>query len=199
MSGNLTCRVVFTLYDQPPLYAGGGDNMFQVEHEAWCLWLAENSSFRFESRHGSNSSFTARKHGRDSGDFWYAYRKIDGKLKNAYLGKSEALTADKLLKAATKLSQTEVVLTDQQLGNGYAQLDLTDTLNNAHAMESIALSEQVAELRAKLEVSEKERCHMEKLLGDLADKVRGREKGYKDNGFSQGMKDIIALAESRGL
>lgn len=74
----------------------------------WFEWLKANGSFRFESGLAGQTSFTARKHERDSGDFWYAYRKIGGKLRNAYLGKSGALTTNRLLEAANKLVMYEL-------------------------------------------------------------------------------------------
>jgi len=42
------------------------------------------------SRSSYIKPFTARNIS-DSGDFWYAYRKVGGKLRNAYLGKSDRL------------------------------------------------------------------------------------------------------------
>lgn len=63
-------------------------------------WLTnpELISFRYESREGS---FTAR---RRKGDYWNAYRKVNGKLRQEYLGKSSDLTETKLIETARTLA-----------------------------------------------------------------------------------------------
>ncbi len=83
-------------------------DVIEIGSSGWIEWLKANGSFRFESGFAGKESFTARKHERESGNFWYAYRKISGRLRNAYLGKSEALTTDKLLDAANKLVMHEL-------------------------------------------------------------------------------------------
>ena len=77
----------------------------EVGSKAWFEWLELNPSFRFESGFAGDDSFTARKHERDSGEFWYAYRKVDRQLRSLYLGKTRRLTVQRLLEAANKLSQ----------------------------------------------------------------------------------------------
>lgn len=79
-----------------------GDTI-DVGSPRWLTWLEQNNSFRFESGFGGENSFTAKKHPRPTGDFWYAYRKLDSKLCSAYLGKSETLTVERLLEAADKI------------------------------------------------------------------------------------------------
>ena len=69
----------------------------------WFTWLEKNSSFRFESGNAGENSFTAKKHPRPTGNFWYAYRKLDNKLCSAYLGRSEGLTVERLVEAADKI------------------------------------------------------------------------------------------------
>jgi hypothetical protein len=56
---------------------------------AWFSWLEEHRSFCFET---GLLTFTARKEQRPGGLYWYAYRRIRGKLHSFYLGKSEELT-----------------------------------------------------------------------------------------------------------
>lgn len=88
----------------------------EVGTTRWFKWLdEEHNSFRFESGFAGEHSFTARKHERESGAFWYAYRKLSKKLCNAYLGKSERLTVERMVEVAGKLSG------EPKLGNGYAQ------------------------------------------------------------------------------
>jgi hypothetical protein len=54
--------------------------------------------------HGILSSFTAVKEDRRGRSVWYAHRRRAGQLKRLYLGKSENLTAAKLVEAARKLN-----------------------------------------------------------------------------------------------
>src|SRR3712207_2084951 len=69
---------------------------------AWFAWLEAATIFAFR---GEQGSFTARKEraGR-GGVYWKAYRKRDGKLRHAYLGKSTELTRDNLRATAAKLA-----------------------------------------------------------------------------------------------
>lgn len=152
-------------------------DVVEVGHDRWYRWLAENSSFRFENGCEGGISFTARKHSRDSNDFWYAYRKIDGILRNAYLGKSETLTADKMLKAAAKLSQPKGKNSPSvELAEKSIQLDLTDTLNNGYAMECITLSSQVAELQSRLDLAETQLQEMAVKNAALAEELLEAKK-----------------------
>lgn len=63
-------------------------------------WLTnpELTSFRYECPQGS---FTAR---RRKGDYWNAYRKVNGKLRQEYLGKSSDLTETKLIETSRTLA-----------------------------------------------------------------------------------------------
>jgi hypothetical protein len=60
---------------------------------AWYSWLEQHHSFTFET---PRTTFTARKEQRPGGRYWYAYRRIRGKLHSFYLGKSEELTLERL-------------------------------------------------------------------------------------------------------
>src|SRR5919112_2371133 len=82
-----------------------GTPEIMVDSSAWAEWLEDRAthSFSFE---GPGGTFTARKERRSGGDegYWSAYRKRDGKLRKAYLGKTEKLTLDRLDEAAVALS-----------------------------------------------------------------------------------------------
>ena len=70
---------------------------------AWQEWLAQRSSFAFQSKHGDR--FTARKEVRARGGiYWVAYRKIGGKLTHTYLGRSEDVTLLRLEQIARFLA-----------------------------------------------------------------------------------------------
>ncbi len=96
----------------PPIIQGETLTYQQDGHTAqvvvgtsgWYTWLETASTFTFRSEYGS---FTARKEragNRRGGPYWRAYRKRDGKLHRAYLGKSEELTLDRLNATAAMLS-----------------------------------------------------------------------------------------------
>ena len=72
---------------------------------AWYAWLEEATTFAFT---GEQGRFTARKErsGR-SGWYWKAYRKREGTLHHAYLGKSADLTLDQLNAVAADLASRD--------------------------------------------------------------------------------------------
>src|SRR4029453_13135551 len=89
-----------------------GGNLLAVEGQpeaiavgtpAWYAWLEQATTFAFI---GEQGSFTARKErSRQSGWYWKAYRKHQGALHRAYLGKSADLTLDRLTAIASQLAQ----------------------------------------------------------------------------------------------
>src|SRR5439155_2416357 len=68
----------------------------------WFAWLEHHCSFRFET---DCTAFTARKEQRPGGWYWYGYRRKQGKLRSAYLGKSEELTLGRLSSIAEILER----------------------------------------------------------------------------------------------
>jgi predicted ATPase/DNA-binding CsgD family transcriptional regulator len=73
-----------------------------VGSEAWYRWLAAepHQSFAFKNQLGT---FTVRRERQRHGWYWYLYRKQEGKLRKAYLGKTEALTVERLTTVAASL------------------------------------------------------------------------------------------------
>src|SRR5581483_5213866 len=82
----------------------GRQVMLPVGSSSWFSWLQTATSFTFKHDAGS---FTARKtrasNGRGSW-YWYAYRRLHGRLFNLYLGTSEHVTLPRLQKAAHTLT-----------------------------------------------------------------------------------------------
>lgn len=73
------------------------------EDPAWQSWLAERSSFAFQSKDGHR--FTARKETRARGNsYWVAYRKVGGKLTHTYIDRSEVVTLARLEQVARFLA-----------------------------------------------------------------------------------------------
>jgi uncharacterized coiled-coil protein SlyX len=78
----------------------------EVDSDTWFCWLKEPDvrSFHYQSDTGK---FTARKEERatSTNEYWYAYRKVQGKLRKVYLGAMEELTGDRLEQVAREISQ----------------------------------------------------------------------------------------------
>lgn len=88
------------------LYQQNGlQHILKVGTPEWYAWLDYNLSFAFSNEYGS---FTARKEpagNRRGGEYWKAYRTHNRKLHRVYLGKSEALTLERLNEIAFVLAQ----------------------------------------------------------------------------------------------
>ncbi|MCA9920259.1 MAG: hypothetical protein KC445_20025, partial [Anaerolineales bacterium] len=67
----------------------------------WQKWLTANTQFKYK---GATGHFSARRETRHGGDYWYGYRRVNGKLNKAYLGKPEELTQTHLEQVAAKLA-----------------------------------------------------------------------------------------------
>ena len=67
-------------------------------------WLSDPNNRLFRCMRGKRS-FTARKETSKNGqgDYWYAYRKVEGKLQKRYIGKTEDLTFQRLCDIALAL------------------------------------------------------------------------------------------------
>ncbi len=76
------------------------------ESAIWQEWLAQRSSFAFQSKNGHR--FTARKEARARGSsYWVAYRKLAGKLTHTYLGRPADITLSRLEEVAAALAEGE--------------------------------------------------------------------------------------------
>ncbi len=89
---------ILTLYVEKGL-----ERSIPVGSAAWWQWLNEESTttFHVKSLHGN---FTARREQKSGSWYWYAYRKYQGKLRKAYLGKTEELVQERLDTIAAQLS-----------------------------------------------------------------------------------------------
>ena len=145
----------------------GIGNIIEVGSSAWFAWLSSATSFRFESGFAGEDSFTARKHERDSGNFWYAYRKVEGKLRNTYLGKSESLTLEKMLNAAVKLSQQPPQAKEKEV-KSYASECIT-----VEDSQAATANEEIQTLKARLEQAQQERDHFKALHQHMEENYNG--------------------------
>lgn len=82
-------------------------SMIELDSPKFIEWLEtpENRSFRFQYGFAGEQSFTARKETskKGQGDYWYGYRKVNGKLHKRYIGKPEDVTRSRLQEVAVAL------------------------------------------------------------------------------------------------
>ena len=78
----------------------------EVGSSAWFEWLdaADTKSFSFDSGSLQIADFTARREVRKKGNYWYGYKRIEGKLCNGYIGLSQDVTLAKLLDFGRQLN-----------------------------------------------------------------------------------------------
>jgi len=79
----------------------------------WYAWLGLASTFTFRSATGIFTARRERAGNKRGGWYWKAYRKRGGKLFSAYLGKSEALTVERLHAAMAQLNGEHGLTTSQ--------------------------------------------------------------------------------------
>src|SRR5215467_12962412 len=95
---------------------GTSTDTISIGTAEWYSWLEQHRAFSFET---GRMTFTARKQQRPGGWYWYAYRRRQGKLHSAYLGKSADLTLQRLNATAEALQGAGEALvggTDRPLG-----------------------------------------------------------------------------------
>lgn len=83
-----------------------------LDSAKWNMWLECHKPFKFV---GTAGHFSARCENHNGSEYWYAYRRRDGILHKAYLGKSHDLTLGRLEEIAANLADKTVL----------AQLSLT--------------------------------------------------------------------------
>jgi LuxR family maltose regulon positive regulatory protein len=74
----------------------------ELDGAAWQQWLVEGEggAFRFQ---GAAGAFTARRERQRNGWYWYAYRRVAGRLCKAYLGRAQDLSLARLELVAAQL------------------------------------------------------------------------------------------------
>jgi LuxR family maltose regulon positive regulatory protein len=73
--------------------------VFELDSPKGSVWLESLGSFRFEPR-GNSKAYTVRK---EAGIYWYGCRKVAGKVRKKYIGKSSEVTVAKLEEVAEAL------------------------------------------------------------------------------------------------
>jgi myosin heavy subunit len=83
--------------------------VFELDSPKGSAWLESIGSFRFEPS-GDNKPYTVRK---ESGIYWYGCRKVAGKVRKKYIGKSSSLNVAKLEEIAEALEVSPVAQTNK--------------------------------------------------------------------------------------
>ncbi len=82
--------------------------VIRVGSDEWYAWLSINKGFRYvPMQEGWTLNYGITVYKRDTG-FWYAYRRVNSKLRQTYLGKTEILDFDTLQAASIRLSLGDV-------------------------------------------------------------------------------------------
>lgn len=74
-----------------------------LDTPAWFLWLQTATHFSYALGSPTYYSLTLRQEQRRHGWYWYAYLKTEAKLHNAYAGRTDALTTQRLDQVAQAL------------------------------------------------------------------------------------------------
>jgi len=139
--------------------------VFELDSPKGSAWLESIGSFRFEPS-GDSKPYTVRK---ESGIYWYGCRKIAGKVRKKYIGKSSEVTAAKLEEIAEALEippvprANKVAEVAQRVAQAVAQ-EVAEVAQVAQAVAQdrlAALELQVANLQKTVEALQ------EALLGKL--------------------------------
>ncbi|MFM6278952.1 MAG: hypothetical protein ACKN9K_11480, partial [Dolichospermum sp.] len=71
-------------------------------------WLGENASFKFTAGFGGENSYRARKEVLGGVVYWYAFKKVNGKLHKRYIGKPHEVTHKRLCEVAKSIRDVKV-------------------------------------------------------------------------------------------
>lgn len=132
--------------------AQGYPTAIRVGSPAWFDWLVNHRSFRYECSRGH---FTACKENRKGGNFWYANRRVDGKLRRSYLGASSDLTLAKLEEVAIKLSGSDRTYEQRKSHT------ITECVTDSKEQELLS---QLSELKQQLEQQKTTNVQLEEEL-----------------------------------
>jgi LuxR family maltose regulon positive regulatory protein len=99
-SGKNTPTIISgTLYTDDPNTTG-----ISLKEAAWSAWLEDAKTFYYSHPTGA---FSARKQAHRHGYFWYAYKRIAGKLVKRYIGGREVIDQAKLEAMAASYSEIQ--------------------------------------------------------------------------------------------
>jgi hypothetical protein len=83
-------------------------NLIKIDSDSWFQWLEENASFKFTAGFGGEDSYRARKEVLGGVVYWYAFKKVNGKLHKRYIGKPHEVTHNRLREVAKSIRDVKV-------------------------------------------------------------------------------------------
>jgi chromosome segregation ATPase len=124
--------------------------LFKLDSPKGSAWLESIGSFRFEPS-GDSKPYTVRK---ESGIYWYGCRKVAGKVRKKYIGKSLEVTVAKLEKIAEALEIPPVPRANKVAKVAEVAEKVAEVAEVAEVAQDrlTALELEVANLRKALEV-----------------------------------------------
>ncbi|MEW5860568.1 MAG: hypothetical protein AB1861_24880 [Cyanobacteriota bacterium] len=131
-----------------------------LDSEQWFQWLElpSSKSFKFEPVDQRTSNFIASKETKTDGDFWYAYKKINGEPYNCYIGLGKDLTLVRLREVGLQLLQAAKEKSPSSEQSYIQQVHLNcpgeSQEVNQLKQEIQKLQEQLANSRRELEKNE---------------------------------------------
>jgi chromosome segregation ATPase len=117
--------------------------VFELDSPKGSAWLESIGSFRFEPS-GDSKPYTVRK---ESGIYWYGCRKVAGKVRKKYIGKSSEVSIAKLEEIAEALETPPVPRVDKVVEVAEEVAEVAETSTD----RLTALELQVANLQKALE------------------------------------------------
>lgn len=132
--------------------------MIELGSTKFFEWLSnpDNRSFRFIAGDAGNQSFTARKETskKGFGDYWYGYRRVEGKLHKRYIGKLEDVTQERLKEVASSLESTPLPRNINPKNHKVPPGSVTETSKIAQLEAEIQrLQSELGNTKARLEVA----------------------------------------------
>lgn len=83
-------------------------SLIKIDSDSWFQWLEENASFKFVAGFGGEDSYRARKEVLGGVVYWYAFKKVNGKLHKRYIGKPHEVTHNRLCEVAKSIRDVKV-------------------------------------------------------------------------------------------
>lgn len=83
-------------------------SLIKIDSDSWFQWLEENASFKFVAGFGGDDSYRARKEVLGGVVYWYAFKKVNGKLHKRYIGKPREVTHNRLCEVARSIRDVKV-------------------------------------------------------------------------------------------
>ncbi|MEG4967562.1 hypothetical protein QUB11_13130 [Microcoleus sp. B6-A1] len=128
--------------------------VFELDSPKGAAWLESVGSFRYEPT-GDGKPYTVRKEGKN-GEYWYGCRKVAGKVRKKYIGKSSEVSVVKLEETAEALEIPPVPRTEKvakRVAEVSQVAEVAEVAEVSQVAERVAEVSQVAERVAESRVT----------------------------------------------